>query len=62
MDQTVTEITFPSLAVVNQWSFDEGRIKAIVSLVLSPNDHFFVLLDSLGVGRCYSLAAGAFIA
>jgi hypothetical protein len=61
-EKSLFEISHPSLEIVHRWTFDEPKMKVIISLTLSPNDPFLVFLDFAGAGRCFSLVADAVIA
>jgi WD40 repeat protein len=56
-EKKVTEFSFPSLEIIQNWTFEEKKMKSIVSLTLSLNDRFVLVLDRSGTGRCFSLVA-----
>jgi hypothetical protein len=62
IEKAIAEIDFPSFSVVHRWDFEDSKIKLIVSMAVSRNDHFLVFLDSSGVGRCFSLVVQTIVA
>jgi WD40 repeat protein len=61
-EKALLEISYPSLETIHEWSFDDPKMKPVVSMTPSPNDHFIALLDSGGAGRCFSLIAHTVVA
>jgi WD40 repeat protein len=54
--RTVFQISVPDFSVQHSFSFEDSKVKTIVSLALAHKDHLFVILDSVGVCRCFVVA------